>query len=260
MRQLSIEEINAYKADGFLKVPGLFDEEIALEIQREIWMELDEKFGIKEYSPSTWKTPLYSPRKAKYSPINKKLINDDFRTIIDTLIGKENWKEPNSWGGFLVTFPTNDINSWSLHDKLWHWDYELFREDNHGALLIFSFYSVVSARGGGTLLIKGSHRLLNTWKHLLSAEQINKKHSFHRKEIQRLHPYLNKLTTSPEDVSEHVKFFMEQETVIDKIPLQVIELTGNPGDVVFCHPRLIHAPAGINLNDHPRMMRTKFLW
>jgi hypothetical protein len=29
---------------------------------------------------------------------------------------------------------------------------------------------------------------------------------------------------------------MDRETIVDGVPLRVVELTGEPGDMVFCHP------------------------
>ena len=38
--------------------------------------------------------------------------------------------------------------------------------------------------------------------------------------------------------------------------LRVVELTGEPGDMVFCHPLLIHSPSQ-NCRPTPRMVRIK---
>jgi hypothetical protein len=233
---------------------------VSLKIQKEIWEELEEDFGIKRTDTNTWATPAHSPRKTKYSATNKELINNQFRSIISSLLGKDNWKEPMSWGGFLVNFPNKGDKKWDLADKLWHWDYELFRQPELGGLLIFSFFSEVEPKGGGTLIVSGSHHALRQYYAGLNTELKNGKHGQQRKHFMKTHPYFQKLTDPKLKFSEHLNWFMDEIQIINGIPLQVVELTGSPGDVVFCHPRLIHAPAGINLNQYPRMMRTKFLW
>ena len=260
MHTLSQKDKILFQEQGFLKIPGLLEKDYAIQLQHEIWKELEEEFGIIENDPTSWRTPPHSPRKAKVSNTNINLINDHFRLIIDDLIGPDQWKEPQSWGGFLINFPTENDTPLTLHDKLWHWDYELFREPELGGLLIFSFYSSVPPGGGGTLIIKGSHRVLREWKASMTKEQINRKHGIHRKEIMKSHPYLKKLTSPPEHIDEHISYFMDSESSVDGNKLQVVQLIGEPGDVVFCHPRLIHAPAEVNFNKFPRMMRTKFLW
>ena len=42
-------------------------------------------------------------------------------------------------------------------------------------------------------------------------------------------------------------------TDIDGIPARVVELVGEPGDAVICHPSLLHA-ASMNCTDAPRFM------
>ena len=56
---------------------------------------------------------------------------------------------------------------------------------------------------------------------------------------------------SPRD---RIESFMHEETDIDGVPVRVVELTGEPGDMVFCHPCVLHCAAP-NCGDHPRFMR-----
>ncbi len=260
MSYLSPSQIDFFQKKGFLKVPGLLDEKVALKIQAEIWDELYAEFGIEKSNPESWKTPPHSPRNTKHSHTNKELINNNFRSVIDELIGAENWNEPSTWGGFLITFPDQNPDKWNLGNKLWHWDYELFRTPELGGLLILSFFSEVRPKGGGTLVVSGSHRVLAKYYRSLTPAQKNMKHGKQRKHFMSTHPYFVKLTASDITSADQIAEFMDNETSVDEVPLRVFELTGKPGDVVFCHPRIVHAPAGINLNNYPRFMRTKFLW
>lgn len=260
MNLLSTEQIDLFNEKGYVKIPEVLNREIALQMQEEIWVELEDDFGIKRSDTKTWTTPAHSPKRAKISPTNELLINDKFRSIISSLIGKSNWEEPKSWGGFLVNFPEKEHQKWDLVNKLWHWDYELFRQPELGGLLIFSFFSEVLPKGGGTLIVSGSHRALRQYYAALSTQQKIMKHGEQRKHFMKTHPYFKKLTSPELKHTKHVDWFMDEEQVFDGVPLKVVELTGNPGDVVFCHPRLVHAPVGMNHNDYPRIMRTKFLW
>jgi hypothetical protein len=47
---------------------------------------------------------------------------------------------------------------------------------------------------------------------------------------------------------------MRAETDVDGVPMRVVELTGEPGDMVFCHPAVVHCAAP-NCGDRPRFMR-----
>ena len=50
--------------------------------------------------------------------------------------------------------------------------------------------------------------------------------------------------------------FMDGETIVEGVPLRVVELTGEPGDMVFCHPLMVHCAAP-NRGTQPRFMRIK---
>jgi len=49
---------------------------------------------------------------------------------------------------------------------------------------------------------------------------------------------------------------MITETSQPICPLRVVELTGEPGDMVFCHPLMVHCKAP-NRGTRPRFMRIK---
>ena len=53
--------------------------------------------------------------------------------------------------------------------------------------------------------------------------------------------------------------FLERETEVKGVPCRVVELTGAPGEAVFCNLGLLHATAP-NLSDEPRFQRVKFLF
>jgi ectoine hydroxylase-related dioxygenase (phytanoyl-CoA dioxygenase family) len=49
---------------------------------------------------------------------------------------------------------------------------------------------------------------------------------------------------------------MDGETIVEGVPLRVVELTGEPGDMVVCHPAMVHCAAP-NRGTWPRFMRIK---
>jgi ectoine hydroxylase-related dioxygenase (phytanoyl-CoA dioxygenase family) len=49
---------------------------------------------------------------------------------------------------------------------------------------------------------------------------------------------------------------MEVETEVHGIPVRVVELTGEPGDMVFCHPTIVHCVSP-NRGAQPRLMRIR---
>lgn len=51
---------------------------------------------------------------------------------------------------------------------------------------------------------------------------------------------------------------MNDGTIIDGVPLRVVELTGEPGDVILMHSDCFHAVAPNRLTE-PRMMLTEMV-
>jgi ectoine hydroxylase-related dioxygenase (phytanoyl-CoA dioxygenase family) len=69
------------------------------------------------------------------------------------------------------------------------------------------------------------------------------------------HPWLSQLTQgSGQSPEERIARFMDEEFVDEQgTRLRVVETTGKPGDVIFCHPFLYHAASQNHLRV-PRFM------
>lgn len=64
------------------------------------------------------------------------------------------------------------------------------------------------------------------------------------------------LTGQAPSPADRTAAFMDGETIVEGVPLRVVELTGEPGDMVFCHPVMVHCRAP-NRGVRPRFMRIK---
>jgi hypothetical protein len=64
------------------------------------------------------------------------------------------------------------------------------------------------------------------------------------------------LTGHAPSPADRVAAFMDGETIVEGMPLRAAELTGEPGDMVFCHPVMVHCVAP-NRGTRPRFMRIK---
>ena len=64
------------------------------------------------------------------------------------------------------------------------------------------------------------------------------------------------LTGQAPSPADRIGAFMDRETNVEGVPLRVVELTGKPGDMVFCHPLMVHCVAP-NRGTRPRFMRIK---
>jgi hypothetical protein len=64
------------------------------------------------------------------------------------------------------------------------------------------------------------------------------------------------LTGQVPSPASRIAAFMDTETNVEGVPLRVVELTGEPGDMVFCHPAMVHCRAP-NSGTRPRFMRIR---
>jgi len=62
----------------------------------------------------------------------------------------------------------------------------------------------------------------------------------------------------PGDDGDRMRCYMNDGTVIDGVPLRVVELTGKPGDVILMHSDCFHAAAPNRLTE-PRMMLSEMV-
>jgi ectoine hydroxylase-related dioxygenase (phytanoyl-CoA dioxygenase family) len=114
----------------------------------------------------------------------------------------------------------------------------------------FAFLSPVRPRGGGTLV--------QTWLHRLVAPYLGEEFRMPRvRAALAAHPWLRGLW-EPGHGGDRIQRYMHDGAVVDGVPLRVVELTGEPGDVVLMHSDCFHTPA-LNRRTEPRMMITEMI-
>jgi ectoine hydroxylase-related dioxygenase (phytanoyl-CoA dioxygenase family) len=108
--------------------------------------------------------------------------------------------------------------------------------------------------GGNTLVVTGSHRLfqrlaVKAGRPLPSAEA--------NRQLRSQQPWFASLS-SPHDTHGRIDRFMRNTTSVDGVDVRVVEMTGQPGDVYFMHPTLLHAPSP-NVRNSPRLALTQWV-
>ena len=138
--------------------------------------------------------------------------------------------------------PMGPVAQWSIPRKVWHTDAPRVSGPGVPGVIALGFLGHVLTGGGGTLFVAGSHRLLDA-----PGRELRSK-AFRR--ALRKKPYFNVLLG--EDSAERARYLAQAHRV-DGVDLRVVELTGEPGDVVLADARLLHAPAP-NAQSTPRVM------
>ena len=142
----------------------------------------------------------------------------------------------------LFTLP--NAESWTVPYDSWHLDAPRLPNWDIPGVQIFTFLDSVAPGGGGTVVVAGSHRLLN------ESERIRSKDV--KKRLKDV-PYFRDLMSSQ---TRDRQRFIQEVGYYGDIELQVIELHGEPGDVYFVDLRVLHAPAP-NATSIPRAMLTR---
>jgi hypothetical protein len=252
---LTSADIQRFERDGYVVVRQAFSREDALAMEWQWWRELEDAHNIRPDDRSSWRPITGDLKAAKRDPSQARILTERVHGVLDDLLGQAAWPLPRDWGRPLVTFP--EPGPWDVPTRLWHWDnLSELHLDRPRALFVVSFIGSVEPRGGGTVILSGSPRLLIEQERQLAADQRRVSITRLRDRFHRSHPWLMALTGLAPSPADRIAAFMDGETIVEGVPLRVVELTGEPGDMVFCHPLMVHCVAP-NRGTRPRFMRIK---
>jgi ectoine hydroxylase-related dioxygenase (phytanoyl-CoA dioxygenase family) len=143
-----------------------------------------------------------------------------------------------------VLFTPPNAEHWTVPHQNWHIDVPCLPQYGTLGVQVFTFLDRVAPTGGGTLVVEGSHRLVNEGKRI---------HSQDVKKALKQEAYFRELMSGEAGVRLH---FLKEPALLNGVRLQVRELHGEPGDVYFTDLRLLHTLAP-NATKSPRMMLTQ---
>ena len=179
---------------GYVRVPGAFEQAASRQMEAWLWERMGVLHAIEKTDPATWNAPWPAIHVTRVSSglSPRRMATPAFKITADALLGPGAWELRSDWGGALISFPKPGDASWTLTANGWHWDTEVM--DHHAGpqnLFLFVVFSDLEARGGGTLLLAGSHHLLNRfYARMTPTEQAGKMkpHREHSKNRRRILP------------------------------------------------------------------------
>lgn len=233
------------KIDGLLSLQGVADARHAVLRRLEaLGLRGDGKWRLDHIERPRWPATGLKPARdiGHRHPEVEALIDEPaVRIAMEHLSGggpfdRKVWPRPQ----ILASLP--NAQPWSLPGG-WHVDVPRLASGHSPGLQLFAFLEPVEPRGGGTLVVAGSHRLLNNGRHLkvkaitsaLGAE-----------------PFFRQLFDSQSKLASPAVL---PEGRVEGVPLKVMELTGQPGDAWLMDLRVLHAAAP-NGSETPRLMIT----
>jgi ectoine hydroxylase-related dioxygenase (phytanoyl-CoA dioxygenase family) len=227
-------------------------------MRERLWDTLDKEHGIRSGAPETW--TVYQPsgfqslvRSGAFAPMAGSAVCE----ALDDLLGPHAWQRPRHWGQPLVTFPRRD-RQWYIPHIQWHLDLPAPIQDlTLPGIRIFAFLDAVQPHGGGTLVATGSHRALMALAEEGGSSRPRRSADM-RKALMRAEPWFRALCSQDAGV-DRVARFMSDGCTFRGTRMQVIELTGEPGDVILMDLRLFHA-SGPNCGPAPRLMLAQAIY
>ena len=241
-----------FEEKGFTRVPGAFTREQAAAMEGRVWAWLERKYGLSRADPASWSVAAPTGLQGlKRQPVFEAIGSETTCAALDALLGPGAWKRPRDWGGFLVNFPS--AGPWQVPSRVWHTDFG-FRGplDRPFGALVFSFLSDVPPAAGGTVVVEGSHRVVRQYlvEHPRAAHGTMKTV---RQALMQSDPWLKALADPESPGRERL---MRDGAVVGGVPVRVVELSGEAGDLVIGHNWLLHAGAA-NCGSRPRIMRVQ---
>jgi hypothetical protein len=229
---------------GWVRLTGAFD---PAGLAGALWQELS-AHGLRPDDPVTWRQAGSQSLAEKWltkfgqSGVFAGVGSDAVGAALDELLGDGWTGQAGGWGRPLVTFPVD--GDWEIPASGWHLDSP--PAPCLSTVRMFAYLSEVRGRGGGTLVVEGSHRL--------AAASPGAPSRTVRGQLSRQDPWLREIW-HPAGREDRIAALMDHGAEVAGVRLRVAELTGAPGDVVLWHPALFHAAAP-NTARHPRLMLT----
>ena len=228
-------ELN-WDRDGATVLRGVFD---ASGMEDILWGHLSRRYGMQRDDPTSWKPGTFGKttkfgKSGPFSAVDTAPVRD----AVTGLLGPD-WHESDRWGAPLITFPTR--GPWAIPTANWHID--LPPADPPIAVRSFAYISPVRPCGGGTVIVAGSHLLAQRHPGATSAGL--------RSQLAATSSWFRELWSGEPHPERSGRYLSGEE--VDGVHVRVVELVGEPGDVVLWHPSLLHSIAP-NCLDRPRFM------
>jgi Phytanoyl-CoA dioxygenase (PhyH) len=251
---LTAEQRTQLHDAGVTRISGVADRAAADWMANAVWASLADR-GVDRADPRSWPAGYVS----KHQGLRKGRAFDAFDTartarIVDDLLGAGMWVANDPWGPALVTFP--QPGPWTVPHKIWHFDVPGRGDpDQPSVARLFGYITDVVPRGGGTVVVQGSHELVRRMV-AASPDCDAGSSSELREKLITAHPWFRALC---HEGGDRVRQFMTDGDEIDGVRVKVTELTADAGDVVVMLPWTFHNLT-MNCAALPRFMVTHWIY
>ncbi|MCF6525261.1 phytanoyl-CoA dioxygenase family protein [Streptomyces sp. JJ36] len=212
---LSEEQVETFVRDGFVALRGVVPAELAEQCQDALWKAVQAVAGCKREDPATWDRPVVRLDQLASEPFRAAAGQPALHEAFDQLVGQGRWQPLRALGTWPVRFPSEEEPG----DDGWHLEASFAGQAGENrvnlrsrgrALLLLFLFSEIGPDDAPTRVRTGSH---------LDVPPL--------------------LADAGEEGREW--FELCGEAVPASADRPVALATGSPGDVLLCHPFLVHA-------------------
>lgn len=243
-----------FETTGVVRLDGAFSADQAGVMRDAVWRYAERKVGLREDDRATWPDGWLAiswkglKRNRAFDPLTN---NTAVTNALDAIFDADGWEPPKPGAQILMSLPTP--GPWKLPDT-WHMDCGFERPTwPVFAVKLFAFFGTVEPMGGGTMLLPGSHRVVERYRETIPPGTGAGKHTW--RPFMKQDPWLAQLLDSNRS-DDGGRSLVGQRHDVSGVPVEILELTGQPGDVVISHLQVFHSSSP-NTGASPRQMLGK---
>lgn len=237
---------------GYLHLPGQLDAATLAPLRQLVNQRLEEAGLMRDGGWVTSREPegtanIGKPRNPLKALKRSRLLAGTLTPLLlDAWAGLDQTRSTVPLGPAQLLFTPPNATTWVVPHSVWHVDIPRLPQPGCPGMQAFTFLNPVGQGGGGTLIVAGSHRLVQR-NHLVPSRNV-------KRELRKL-PWFHDLLARD---TANRDGFMAPSSVNDDVEVQVVEMTGQPGDVYLTDLRVLHTLAP-NVTRVPRVMLTQRL-
>jgi len=234
-----------FEASGVVHRPGVVPIDEARAMRDCLWEAVQDLGGLVDQEGALRPPPGSERAMAEVveRPAFDRLAAHLAHTL-DAVFGAGRWAPTTGmWRGVALPNLPASIDPWCVPHRHWHMDEPTSARSPHPRTLgAFVFLDRVVAGGGTTVAMTGSPRRLQALAADLAPDRaLTLEES--TAGLARVEPWVDRLLQPGPDPDSRRRRFMTDGCRSANIPLRVVELTGEPGDVVLMDLRCLHAPS-----------------
>lgn len=246
----------AFVRCGFITVAKAVNRRDVTRMKRRLWRFLQNERGIAEHRRESW------PKEARPTGLQKlsrtgafaEMLSPLVRTAVDDLLGAGTAEESRHRPVPLVVFP--ETHAWRVPGgrHTWHVDAPV-EEKGCVALRAFLLLDAVDRHTGPTLAVAGSARLARRIVTERGSTAVPSRRL--AKVLAKAEPWIRDLVI--ESGNGDRERFLRWGTSLDRLPLRVVPLVGEAGDVVLMDLATLHSKSA-NASHLPRLVVGQTFW